>query len=127
MGNLTDVALRAAEMAYAPYSNFKVGAAIRLQSGEVIVGANQENGSYPLCLCAERVAMARAWDKIMGGDKIVSMAVMSPSTTGVISPCGACRQVISEVVKIQGTDFTVEMAGNQTITAKELLPMAFEL
>lgn len=127
MENLTKLALKAAEMAYAPYSNFKVGAAIRLQSGEVIVGANQENGSYPLCLCAERVAMAKAWDKLLGGDRIVSLAVMSPSTAGVVSPCGACRQVMAEVVKIQGTDFTVEMADNQTLTAKELLPMAFEL
>lgn len=127
MENLTDVALRAAEMAYAPYSNFKVGAAIRLQSGEIIVGANQENGSYPLCLCAERVAMARAWDKILSGDKIISMAVMSPSTSEVVSPCGACRQVMAEVVKIQGADFNVEMAGNQTLTAGELLPLAFKL
>lgn len=127
MGNLTNIALQAAEMAYAPYSNFKVGAAIELQSGEIIVGANQENSSYPLCLCAERVAMARAWDRIIGGDKVIRMAVMSPSTDKIVSPCGACRQVMAEVVKIQGDDFMVEMANDQIVSVKELLPLAFEL
>lgn len=92
-------AIKAKENAYAPYSNFKVGAAVLLENGEIITGNNQENAAYPSGLCAERVAMfytaAKFPDK-----KIVSIAISAASliknVKKPISPCGACRQVMAE-------------------------------
>jgi cytidine deaminase len=85
--------------AYAPYSNFHVGAAVRLIDGDTYIGSNQENASYPLCMCGERVALYNA------GSNKPNVAVESLAITiknqkmkieKPVSPCGACRQVISE-------------------------------
>lgn len=85
--------------AYAPYSQFQVGAALRLESGEVISGNNQENASYSLGLCAERVAMFWAGAN-HPGKKITTMAITAYSENFAINrpiaPCGACRQAIAE-------------------------------
>lgn len=128
-------ALRAAhELSWAPYSKFRVGAALLLDDGSIIVGANQENAAYPLCLCAERVALAAAsvlpLNHMGGRVKIIRLLVTSPDSQSVITPCGACRQVMAEISKRQGLDIQVVMTGSTSSesavsTAAELLPLAF--
>ena len=88
---ITEAALAMRERAYAPYSNFRVGAALLTASGNVYAGCNVENASYGLTLCAERIALAIA---VAGGDRqFVALAVASP---GGAMPCGACRQFAAE-------------------------------
>ena len=114
------------ENAYAPYSKFKVGAALLMKDGKIISGANVENGSFGLSNCAERTAMFYAYSQGYNKDDIVKMAVVA-NTDKAISPCGACRQVISELLNqdcpiiltnISGTDIKVS-------NSKELLPYTF--
>lgn len=85
--------------AYAPYSKFKVGAALRLNNGEVVIGSNQENAAFPLTLCAERVAIFAAASQFPD-TPIKSIAITAKSGSQVlhqpITPCGSCRQVIHE-------------------------------
>jgi cytidine deaminase len=106
--------------AYAPYSRFPVGAALRTASGRVYTGCNVENASYGLSICAERVAVFKA---VCDGEHDFEMlAVVSDS---MASPCGACRQVLAEF----GLDTRVVIAdleaGRQVLTVGELLPAAF--
>lgn len=124
---LLEKALQAAKNAYAPYSNFRVGAAILLDNNEVITGNNQENSSYGLSMCAERVALnfARANH---AQAKIIAIAIASPSTECLVSPCGACRQVMTEIAMAQNSDFDVLMTGGnitKCMTTAQLMPMAF--
>ena len=92
-------AQEAIEGSYAPYSEFRVGAAVLLENGEVIKGSNQENAAYPSGLCAERVAIFHAKSKYPDL-KVKSIAITAASdnfiTKSPITPCGACRQVIAE-------------------------------
>ena len=96
---LMESAIDQLKNAYAPYSNFHVGASVRLIDGDTFVGCNQENASYPLCICGERVALYNA-----GANKpnvpIEALAItiknMKARIEKPVSPCGACRQVISE-------------------------------
>jgi len=90
---LIDQAWEARERAYAPYSDFKVGAALLSEDGRVFTGCNVENLSYGLTICAERVAIGSA--VAAGATKFVGVAVVA-DTAVPISPCGACRQVMSE-------------------------------
>ena len=120
--------------AYAPYSKFQVGAAIILEDGTVITGSNQENASYPLCLCAERVVLYTAATQ-HPNKRIMKMAVvahrknhkeLSPATS-----CGACRQVMSEFEERQNKPFEVIMltSKNEWIkcaSAESLLPFVFK-
>ncbi|MGL4970171.1 MAG: cytidine deaminase [Cetobacterium sp.] len=120
-----DKAIVAREKAYAPYSNFKVGAILVDENGEETSGANIENGSYGLSNCAERSAIFAAASK--GMRKIKLIAVVA-DTTGPVSPCGACRQVIKEFA----SDDTVIILGNlkrdyKVMSMEELLPYGFEL
>jgi cytidine deaminase len=89
--DLIAAALAARTLAYAPYSNFQVGAAILTAEGEIITGCNVENASYGLTICAERVAAANA--VAAGRRRFAALAVATP---GSASPCGACRQVLAE-------------------------------
>jgi cytidine deaminase len=89
--NLIDAALKARAHAHAPYSNFLVGAALLTASGRIISGCNVENASYGLTICAERVAVGTAI--AAGENKFLAVAIAS---TGGVTPCGACRQVLSE-------------------------------
>lgn len=96
---LYEMAMHAADDAYAPYSNFKVGAAVLLANGEIVTANNQENGAYPSGLCAERVAIFYAMAKFK--DVVIEkMAIVAKSDDydikSPVSPCGACRQVIAE-------------------------------
>jgi len=92
--DLFEVALRVAKDAYAPYSNFRVGAALLTETGEVIKGVNVENRSYGLTNCAERTAIYSAI--AVGKKKFIKLAIATPDATYPVPPCGACRQVISE-------------------------------
>jgi len=92
---LLDCAKKALGLSYSPYSSFKVGAAILLEDGTLIPGANQKNASYPLCLCTERNALVVA-NIQYPSQKMVAMAVVAAKEDIFVSPCGACRQVIWE-------------------------------
>ena len=122
---LLDVAREALYRAYAPYSGIKVGAAVLTEQGQVFSGANVENASYGLSLCAERAAIAAAVAGEGPGMRIRAIAVAS-GRTGALAPCGACRQVIHEhgpgaLVIFQGEE------GLVTAPIAELLPQAFRL
>jgi len=92
--NLFKKALEAAKNAYAPYSNFHVGAAILLKDGSIVTGVNVENRSYGLTNCAERTAIFKAVSE--GKTDFKAIAIATPDADYPVSPCGACRQVISE-------------------------------
>ncbi len=120
-----DAAREALTRAYSPYSGIKVGAAVLTEAGQVFGGANVENASYGLTLCAERAAIAAAVAGEGPGVKIRAIAVAS-DRAGALAPCGACRQVIYEfgpeaLVLFEGED------GLITAPIAELLPQAFRL
>ena len=94
---LFDIALQASQNAYSPYSNFRVGAALLIETGEVIIGVNVENRSYGLTNCAERTAIYTAIAK--GEKKFLKLAIATPDASYPVPPCGACRQVISEFME----------------------------
>lgn len=125
-----EAAKSASMSAYAPYSNFRVGTAVLLDNGMIITGNNQENRSYPLGSCAERVAVNYARANFPDA-KVEAIAIYSPDSENPIAPCGGCREVILEVVISQHSDIQVVMCGNNDrmdiTTACELLPHAFIL
>lgn len=123
--DMVDKAIEARERAYAPYSMFKVGAALIDDAGNTYIGANIENGSYGLTNCAERTAIFTA--KTAGMKKINVIAIVA-DTSGPVSPCGACRQVISEF----SDEKTVIILANlkkeyKVLDIDELLPYRFKL
>ena len=93
---LIEIAKEARKLSYSPYSHFAVGAAVLCKDGSVFVGANVENSSYPLCMCAERNAIYNAMMNGKNTDDFVSFALVA-DTEDPCSPCGACRQVLSEL------------------------------
>lgn len=122
--SLLAAAREAAGAAYVPYSNFPVGAALVTRSGDIFTGANIENASYGLTVCAERTAVFAA--ALAGHREIAAIAVAAPRAVRA-SPCGACRQVLNEFAPSDG-EMTVVLAsedGFQTTTLSALLPMAF--
>jgi cytidine deaminase len=94
---LISQAIEATKHCHVPYSTFKVGAAVLTKDGKIIQGANIENSSYGLSMCAERTALYNTHLQGYRKDDIVAMAVIGP-TQGPISPCGACRQVMMELM-----------------------------
>jgi cytidine deaminase len=119
---LIAAALEARGRAYAPYSHFHVGAAALTASGEIFQGSNIENAAYPMTICAERVALFNAY--AAGEREIVALAVVTP-TDDVASPCGACRQVISELAPNCAV-LLLNLTGTQRIvTPQDLLPHGF--
>ena len=127
-------AFEARDMAYAPYSNFFVGAALLLDNGEIITGNNQENAAFPSGLCAERTAIYYAGSKYPNA-KILKMAISAASqnqiTTSPIPPCGACRQAIAEYEVKQKTPIEIYFMGAQGKVLKSnsiatLLPFIFD-
>jgi len=133
---LIDAAVAASARAYAPYSRFHVGAALGFADGSVVSGANVENASYGLALCAETVAVSRAMaDGVRGGLVAVAVIGGAPGDDGVavpgpgaVTPCGRCRQVINELAQLGGTDpvvWSVSADGVLEMRLSELLPHAF--
>jgi cytidine deaminase len=123
---LVAAARAAAGQAYAPYSNFAVGAALLFEDGEIVTGANVENASYGLSLCAETVAAGRAMAEGRRGG-LVMVAVTGPGSEP-ITPCGRCRQVLNELAALGGTDPLVLCVGPgdvYRIPLSQLLPAAF--
>lgn len=121
---LVAAAKRAQEKAYAPYSNFRVGAAVLLESGEVFAGCNVENASYGLTNCAERTAIFSAVSAL-GPKKVRIRAIAVVNDRNVAcSPCGACRQVISEFGP-NADIFYIGPKGIQRSSMLELLPHCF--
>ena len=127
-------AKNARKQAYAPYSNFKVGAAVLLENGEVVIGSNQENASYPSGLCAERVAVFQAGAKYPGVT-IKAIAISSSleniKTKRPAAPCGNCRQSIAEYEQKQKSAITILMMGRSgpvylSESIADLLPLAFD-
>lgn len=111
---------------FAKYSNFKVAAALRLKNGEIITGVNVENASFGLTNCAERTALYTAYTKGYRKEDITEM-VITTEKDHIISPCGACRQVMRELMPIDATIHLVSNNGTiKTILNKDLLPFAFE-
>lgn len=121
---LTMYAFEAMEHAYAPYSNFKVGACIELKDGNFITGANVENASYGLSNCAERSAVFAAYSKGYRKEDIKAMAVVTNAKT-LTAPCGACRQVLSELL-YEDTPIILSNGKEERVTTiRELLPDSF--
>jgi cytidine deaminase len=119
--NLIEQANEARRYAYAPYSNYPVGAALRTKSGKVFTGINVENAAYPTSMCAERTAVFKA---VSEGEREFDAIAVVTDNGG--SPCGSCRQVLAEF----GQDTTVLIANGegellQETTVKDLLPGAF--
>lgn len=123
MSELTEAALAAREHAYAPFSKFKVGAALEDESGRVFGGCNIENATYGLTVCAERVAVFKAVSE--GARKFHRIAVAA-DTDALTPPCGACRQILWEFCgDIEIT--LVNLHGkSETIRMKELFPRPFD-
>ena len=122
MEELIKEAIAARERAYAPYSRFAVGAAVRGASGRIYSGSNVENASYGLTMCAERTAVFKA---VSEGERKIAALAVAADTPQPASPCGACRQVMAEF----GIN-TVIMCNTKgdrlTVTLAELLPYAFD-
>ena len=132
--SLMEQAVEIRKKAYAPYSKFRVGVAILLDNGKVVLGSNQENAAYPSGLCAERVAIFQS-GSIYPEAKIIKMAITAASdtnkTTTPIPPCGACRQSISEYEIKQNTPIEIYFMGEtgevyKSDSIKNLLPLTFD-
>lgn len=122
---LMKYAKKAQENAYAPYSNYKVGAALLLNDGKVILGCNVENASYGLTNCAERTAMFSALAQGYKKEDFVDLAIYSSSNPPA-SPCGACRQVM---VELMSPNANIYIGNEDTLvesTVSELMPFAFD-
>lgn len=130
---LLKAAAEACSRAYAPYSEYHVGAALLLDNGEVVTGSNQENAAYPSGLCAERVAMFYASSRYPGA-KIKILAITAHSGNFIIdqpvTPCGSCRQVMSEYENRQNMPLKIILRGEKGRIlvlkgTESLLPLAF--
>lgn len=122
---LVSKAIEARKLSYSPYSHFAVGAAVLCKDGSVYLGANVENSSYPLCMCAERNALYHAMMEGKKKEDLVALA-LAADTDGPCSPCGACRQVISELLPKEAKIYMGNLKGViQETNISELLPFAF--
>lgn len=128
---LCQKAIEASQTAYSIYSDFSVGAAVLLDNGEVVTGSNQENAAYPSGLCAERTALFYAGAQYpQNGVKALALAACYNGVLReeCVTPCGACRQVMAEVITRYGKDYDVIMVGKKesiVVKASALLPFAF--
>lgn len=130
---VVEAAQHAVKGAYAPYSKFKVGAAIRLDNGALVTGANQENVAFPSGTCAERSACFWAGANYPGAhfEMLAVYALGTDNQPGEVptAPCGACRQSLLEYEKLAGHDVPVLLAGRDVVyclpSVKSLLPLSF--
>jgi cytidine deaminase len=131
--SLVESAIKASSLAYAPYSNFKVGVAIRTIDQQIIIGSNQENGAFPTGQCAERVALYTMVHQY-GRKPIDTIAIVvdNPAQKTPASPCGSCRQVLSEYRSFQATPIklllTLSNGGEvyEINDVMDILPFAFD-
>ena len=121
--DLLKASRQATKSAYAPYSGFRVGAAVLTEDGKIFSGCNVENASYSLTICAERAAVFKAVSE--GTERIIAAAVtVDPETSrSPFPPCGACRQVLAEFMEPEGV-IIVDRMGQYKLS--ELLPISFE-
>jgi homotetrameric cytidine deaminase len=126
LAELLASAEQAAQHSYSPYSGFRVGAALRLATGEIVTGTNVENVSYGLTICAERAALVRAVAQVGPAVRIAAVAVAnlnnSPSP-----PCGACRQVLAEFISPDAPVLFPAADGLRSMPFSDLLPLAFDM
>lgn len=129
---LLELAARAARNAYAPYSKFKVGAALRMEDGQCVQGNNQENASFPAGICAERAALHAAM-AVMPKGTVESMAVVVPQVRGTrpVTPCGICRQALVEQERRQEGPMRLLMGivrgpVIEVFSVDTLLPLSFD-
>lgn len=125
---LMEYAKKAMENAYAPYSGFRVGAALLCEDGTVYTGCNVENAAYSPTLCAERVAVGKAVSE--GKRNFAALAVCGGKggvLTAVCTPCGVCRQVLAEFCDKKMPVYITDGKKVTTYTLEELLPMGFSL
>ncbi|WP_457615719.1 cytidine deaminase [Lutibacter sp.] len=132
--SLMEKAIAAKEKAYAPYSKFRVGAALLLDNAKVITGNNQENAAYPSGMCAERVAIWKASSEYPN-NKVIALAISASAASHIVkepvAPCGACRQALSEYEIKQKDKIEVYFMGEtgkviNTHAVLDLLPLAFD-
>ena len=124
-------AIEAADRAYAPYSNFKVGAALITHHGTIITGNNQENAAYPMCNCAEQVCLQKAFSEDPSlTPNLFAIYAKGGKSDMPAAPCGACRQVLCETCDRAKTDFPVILVGQNNsyrmfASVRDLLPLNF--
>ncbi len=131
---LLNKAIKARKKAYAPYSKFSVGVSLLLGNGEIILGNNQENAAYPSGMCAERVAIwtaAAQWPKTKVLKIFISASSSKKTVDKPVSPCGSCRQTLSEYELNQGSNITIYFTGEtgniiKSESIKDLLPLTFD-
>ena len=121
--NLIEAAKDVREKAFAPYSNFKVGAAVQIKNGKIYTGCNIENASYGLTICAERVAIFKA---ISEGEKEFTELAVVADSENFTPPCGACRQIIWEFCGDVPVTLSNLEGETETLQMSELLPRAFD-
>ncbi|MCR4772737.1 MAG: cytidine deaminase [Prevotella sp.] len=129
---LVNKAIAATNNSYANYSNFHVGAAVRLSDGKIVIGANQENAAFPSGLCAERTALFAAQANFPDLS-VCTLAIAAKNANGLlkhpITPCGACRQVILEIEDRYKRDIRILLYGTEGVycfdSVKDLLPFSF--
>lgn len=126
---LMDAALEATQRSYAPYSNFHVGAAVLLENGVIVTGTNQENAAYPSGLCAERTTLFYA-NSQYPEVAVKTLAIATCNSENILSPCGACRQVMAETEKRYGKPMRILLCGKENVyvveSAAALLPLTFK-
>jgi cytidine deaminase len=131
---IMNLAIDARDRSYSPYSQFSVGAAVLLENGEIVTGNNQENAAYPSGMCAERVAIWTA-SALYPNVKVLKLALSGKSKLKLVntpvSPCGACRQVLSEYETKQNSNIEIYFTGEagkviKTDSVKDLLPFSFD-
>jgi homotetrameric cytidine deaminase len=123
---LLEQARNAALNSYSPYSNFRVGAALKLSNGAIVTGTNVENVSYGLTICAERSALVAAVSQFGPGIRIEAVAVANLNNAAS-PPCGACRQMLSEFVLPDAPVIFPAADGQRTMPFAEILPLAFDM
>jgi cytidine deaminase len=134
VNSLMEQAVAVRKTAYAPYSKFRVGAALLLENGRVVIGSNQENAAYPSGLCAERVAIFQA-GALYPGEKMIRIAISAAADDKVVDspipPCGSCRQSMIEYEVRQDVPIEIWFMGEtgkvyKSDSLKNLLPLVFD-
>jgi cytidine deaminase len=130
---LAQAAIEALSGSYAPYSGFNVGAAVRMEDGDIVKGANQENAAYPSGLCAERTALFYAGAS--RPDQAMTSIAIAAGQNGILcaapaTPCGACRQVMAQYQQKSGKPMSIILVGGEKIwvfdKVEDLLPLIFD-